>query len=220
MFYLLRSAFYDVVMPQRASNQSIGTNVGKMIFHGQSAKRIERALGSVDKQKMQDALSRRGLGGKEHREIAKVLSGEHRSGWRHSDLKNLVEALQEVKLAKHAKSAGEMVLMASREAQLEANPGLTAGAIKARLKRIAQEQRAEAEAPAEEHELSVLDRMRGAMGRANKVDRANQAQAVSADEPANKSVRKLREEIRQEMKLQPKIVVPKKTLDEGTGFQA
>lgn len=191
-----------------------------MIFHGQSAKRIEHALGSVDKQKMQDALSRRGLGGKDHKEIAKVLAGDHRSGWRHSDLKNLVEALQDVKLAKSAKSAGEMVLMASRDAQLEANPGLTAGAIKARLKRIAQEQRAEAEAPVNERELSVLDRMRGAMGRANKVDRANQSPSSAADEPANKSVRQMRDEIRQEMKLQPKIVLPKKSSQEGMGFQA
>lgn len=207
-------------MPQRASNQLVSTNVGKMIFHGQSAKRIERALGSVDKQKMQDALSRRGLGGKEHKEIAKVLSGEHRSGWRHSDLKNLVEALQDVKLAKSAKSAGEMVLMASRDAQLQANPGLTAGAVKARLKRIAQEQRAEADAPVDEHELTVLDRMRGAMGRANKVDRASQTQQAVVDEPANKSVRQMREEIRQEMKLQPRIVVPKKSVQDGIGFQA
>jgi hypothetical protein len=191
-----------------------------MIFHGQSAKRIEHALGSVDKQKMHDALSRRGLGGKDHKEIAKVLAGDHRSGWRHSDLKNLVEALQDVKLAKSAKSAGEMVLMASRDAQLEANPGLTSGAIKARLKRIAQEQRAEAEAPVNERELSVLDRMRGAMGRANKVDRANQSQSTAADEPANKGVRQMRDEIRQEMKLQPKIVLPKKSSQEGMGFQA
>jgi hypothetical protein len=207
-------------MPQRASNQLVSTNVGKMIFHGQSAKRIEHALGSVDKQKMQDALSRRGLGGKAHKEIAKVLAGDHRSGWRHSDLKNLVEALQDVKLAKSAKSAGEMVLMASRDAQLQANPGLTAGAVKARLKRIAQEQRAEAEAPVDEHEMSVLDRMRGAAGRANKIDRANQAQPVSSDEPANKSVRQMRDEIRQEMKLQPKIIIPKKSSQEGMGFQA
>lgn len=204
-------------MPQRASNQSVSTNVGKMIFHGQSAKRIESALGSVDKEKMKSALSRRGLGGKSHAEIAKVLSGEHRAGWRHSDLKNLVEVLQDVKIAKHAKSAGEMVLKASREAQLEANPGLTAGAIKARLKRIAREQREEAEAPVGEHEMTVLDRMRGAMGRANKAG----VSKTSVDEPANKSVRKMRDEIRQDMKLQPKVVLPKKSEEEsGSGFQA
>lgn len=207
-------------MPQRASNQSVGTNVGKMIFHGQSAKRIEHSLGSVDKQKMQAALSRRGLGGKDHKEIAKVLSGEHRSGWHHSDLKNLVEALQEVKLAKHALTAREMVLQASKDAQLEANPGLTAGAIKNRLKRIAREQREEANAAevSSPEEMSVLDRMRGAMGRANKVERTSQA--TQMEEPANKSVRKMREEIRQELKLQPKIVVPKKSADGGVGFQA
>ena len=209
-------------MPQRASNQLVSTNVGKMIFHGQSAKRIEHALGKVDKGKMKEALSRRGLGGKDHQEIAKVLSGEHRSGWRHSDLKSLVEVLQDVKLAKHAKSAGQMVLMASRDAQLKANPGLTPTAIKNRLKRIAQEQRAEAEAEIipKEQESSVLDKMRGAMGRANKVDRANQAQPAPGDEPANKSVRKMREEVRQEMKLQPKIVVPKESASGMSGFQA
>lgn len=207
-------------MPQRASNQLVSTNVGKMIFHGQSAKHIEHALGKVDKQKMHDALLRRGLGGKDHKEIAKVLSGEHRSGWRHSELKNLVEALQDVDLAKHAKSAGQMVLMASKEAQIQASPGLTAGAIKSRLKRIAQEQRAEAEAP-KEHESSVLDNMRGAMGRANKIDRANQqVQETPVEESANKSVRKLREDIRQEMGLRPKIVIPKEAPSSGSGFQA
>ncbi len=207
-------------MPQRASNQLVSTNVGKMIFHGQSAKRIERSLGTVDKQKMKDALSRRGLGGKENKEIAKVLAGEHRAGWRQNDLKNLVEALQEVKIAKHAKTAGEMVLKASRDAQLEANPGLTAGAIKARLKRIAQEQRAEADAPTEEHDMTVLDRMRGAMGRANKSDRAI-PEPKSADESTNASVRKMRDEIRRDLSLQPKIVLPKKSAEgDGTGFQA
>lgn len=207
-------------MPQRASNQDIGTNVGKMIFHGQSAKHIEHALGSVDKGKMKDALSRRGLGGKDHKEIAKVLSGENRAGWRHSELKNLVEALQDVKIAKHEKTASQMVLMASREAQLKANPGLTAGAIKNRLKRIAQEQRAEAEAaPVDEHDMSVLDRMRGAAGRANKASSEQRAEN-SSEEPANTSVRKMREEIRQEMKLQPKFVVPKKSENSESGFQA
>lgn len=201
-------------MPQRASNLTIGTNIGKMIFHGQSTKRIESALGKVNKEKMQEALSKRGLGGKDHKEIAKVLSGEHRSGWRHSDLKNLVAVLQDVDLAKHAKSAGEMVLKASREAQAEANPGLSAGAIKNRLKRIAREQRAEAEAPTET-EPSILDNMRGAMGRANKVVRAT-PEGVSG----NADIRKLRDEVRQEMKLQPKIVIPKKPLSDGRGFQA
>jgi len=206
-------------MPQRASNVDIGSGVGKMIFHGQSAKRIEHSLGKIDKEKMKSALSRRGLGGKDHKEIAKVLTGEHRSGWRHSDLKNLVEALQEVKVAKHAKSAGEMVLMASRDAQLKVNPGLTAGAVKNRLKRIAQEQRAEAEAPVDEHKMSVLDNMRGAAGRANKVG-ARLTDPTSQQEPANASVRKMRDEIRQEMNLQPKIVVPKKSENNGASFQA
>ncbi len=198
-------------MPQRASNQAIGTNVGRMIFHGQSAKRIEHALGQVDQQKMKDALSHRGLGGKDHKEIAKVLSGEHRSGWRHSEIKNLVEVLQDVKLAKHAKTAREMVLMASREAQVQASPGLTAGAVKNRLKRIAQEQRAEAEAAPGESGSRILDNMRGAMGRANK---------ASDQSSANEGVRKMREEIRQEMNLRPKLVLPKKKTSTGSGFQA
>ncbi len=210
-------------MPQRASNVDIGSGIGKMIFHGQSAKRIERSLGKIDKEKMKSALSRRGLGAKDHKEIAKVLTGEHRAGWRHSDLKNLVEALQDVKLARTAKTAREMVLTASRDAQLKANPGLTAGAIKNRLKRIAVEQRAEAEGgettEAGSENMSVLDRMRGAAGRANKMERVASS-ATREDEPANKSVRKMREEIRQEMNLQPKIVIPKKSETAGGGFQA
>lgn len=214
-------------MPQRASNQRVSANVGKIIFHGQTSKRIEHTLGTVDQKKMQDALSRRGLGGKDHKEIAKVLSGEHRSGWRHSDLKNLVEALQEVKIAKHALTAREMVLQASKDAQLEANPGLTAGAIKNRLKRIARERREEADATeaATPEATSVLDRMRGAMGRANKVDRAAAVERETKNgsdknETGSEILRRMRGEVRQDLKLQPKIIVPKKSTDTGSGFQA
>lgn len=210
-------------MPQRASNQLIGANVGKMIFHGQSAKHIEHRLGKVDSQKMKEALSRRGLGGKDHQEIAKVLAGEHRAGWRQSDLKNLVEALQEVKVAKHARTAREMVLQASKDAQLQANPGLTADAVKNRLKRIAREQREEANAEGKggDGKMGMLDRMRGAMGRANKAEIPIVDEGKSsADQTGSEILRRMRGEVRHELELQPKVVIPKKSPESFKGFQS
>jgi len=209
-------------MPQRASNQLIGANVGKMIFHGQSSKRIEHALGKVDQQKMQEALKRKGLSGKVHKEIAKVLTGEHRAGWRQNDLKNLVEALQEVKVAKHALTAREMVLQASKDAQLQANPGLSAEAIKNRLKRIAREQREEANAQdgSGGQKMGVLDRMRGAMGRANAKQASVNTENQAAETTGTEILRRMRGEVRHELELQPKVVIPKKSSDINKGFQA
>lgn len=181
-----------------------------MVFHGQSAKRIEHRLKSVDQDKLKEALGRRGMASAANKDIAKVLAGESRAGWNQARLRDVVEALQEVGLAKGEKSASEMVLKASRNAQADANPGLSAGAVKARLKGLARERRAEAEAEAMpgESSMSVLDRMRGAMGRANKVQ-GNQPAEAAAEDSANATVRKLRETMRQDMKLQPKLVIPK-----------
>lgn len=198
-------------MPQRASRSAVGASVGKMVFHGQSAKRIERQLKSVNQDKLKAALGRRGMATTANKDIAKVLAGESRAGWNQARLRDVVEALQEVGLAKGEKSASEMVLKASRNAQMDANPGLSEGAVKARLKGLARERREEAnaeEAGTGQESMSVLDRMRGAMGRANKVQGAQPA-AESPDETANATVRKLRETARQDMKLQPKLVIPK-----------
>jgi len=208
---------YDVPMPQRATNQSVSSSVGKMIFHGQSAKRIEHRLKTVDQGKMKDLLVHRGLS-KDTSEMAKVLSGEHRSGWSPAKLRSAVEVLQEVGLARKAKTAHEMVLTASRTAQAAANPGLSALAVKRRLKGLAVERRAEA--GTDTQSTGVLDNMRGAAGRANAVNREQGAES-STEEPANKSVREMREEIRQEMKLQPRLDVSKNSQKkDGFGFQA
>lgn len=197
-------------MPQRASRSAIGASVGKMVFHGQSAKRIEHRLKNVDQGKLKAALGKRGMATAAHKDIAKVLAGESRAGWNQARLRDVVEALQEVGLAKGEKSASEMVLKASRNAQADANPGLSAGAVKARMKNLARERRAEAEGEATQGEasMSILDRARGAMGRANKVS-TSPAEIEIGEDSANATVRKLRETMRQDMKLQPKLVIPK-----------
>ncbi len=206
-------------MPLRASNRDIGTSVGKMIFHGKTAKGIMRSLKGADQSKLSKSLERRGLGHLSHEKIADVLSGKDRAGLRHGELKGIVESLQSSGLASAKRTASEMVTQASREAQLKANPGLTPEAIKRRLKGIAVEQRVEAnleeqmkQAPAGESVSGILDRMRGAQGRANSKQSTTNNQQLTGD---NKQASPER------MKLQPRFTIPKPT-DEGagTGFQA
>ncbi|MCC7523151.1 hypothetical protein IT407_05160 [Candidatus Uhrbacteria bacterium] len=196
-------------MPQRATKKDLGVSMGKIIFHGQDAKRIERRLSKIDQTKMKDALSRRGISGIDNRDIAKVMAGEHRSGMSQSMLKNVVEALQEVGVARKAKSASQMVLKASKDAQDTLNPGLTNQAVKARLKNLARERRQEADAVPQEESMSILDRMRGAMGRANKVGSTEPVDETQNEAPANATVRKIRESAREDLKLRPKLVIPK-----------
>lgn len=199
-------------MPQRASNRDIGSNVGRMVFHGQGSHSIKRALGSVDQGKMKDALSRRGLGSMSHEELAKVLSGEHRAGLDQAKLRGVVEVLQDVGLARKARSASQMVLQASKDAQAAANPGLSREAVKARMKGLAVERREEAnaeETAAAESPMSVLDRMRGAMGRANKKADAS-SQPMQAQESEGRTVRQIRESMREDLKLRPALIPPKK----------
>lgn len=177
-----------------------------MIFHGDTAHHIEHKLGSVNQDALHNALAKRGMAS-ERKDIAKVLTGEHRAGWNQAKLRDVVEALQEVGLAKGEKSASEMVLRASRDAQAAANPGLSAGAVKARLKGIAVERRAEAETEESAEHMGILDRMRGDMGRANKSD--HKPGTDNPDEPANKTVRQIREQMSQDLKLRPHLDIPK-----------
>ncbi len=207
----------------RASGKEIGSSVGRMIFRGQDARRIERRLEKAGAEKLKSALERRGAGDVEIGDIAKAMSGKEQ-GWTPLKYKKVVAALQDVEVAQKARSASAMVLKASRDAQAALEgPQLSPAQLKARMKELARERRAEAET--EEGQLGVLDRMRGAMGRANKAERMT-AQARLAEERASgtetqPTVRALREALRKDMGLQPRIRLskPKKSVDGATGFQ-
>lgn len=209
----------------RASGKQIGASVGKMIFRGQDEKRIHHRLEKIGGEKLQQALANRGIVDADTREIAQALSGKGR-GWSQSKYKQVVAALQDVGVAQHAKSASSMVLKASRNAQQELEgPHLTPEQIKARMKELARERREEANAEEEAQQMGVLDRMRGAQGRANKVDKAAQEGALLEalpDTSTGSTVRSVRDELRKDLGLQPKIALPKRKndVDETTGFQA
>lgn len=202
-------------MPMRASGKEIGASVGKMLFGGQDAKRIQHRLDKKGGEKLQQALVKRGVTDVDTKEISKALSGESKRLWSQNRFKQVVAALQDSGLAHAAKSASSMVLKAARNAQQELEgPQLTPEQIKARLKILARDRRSEAEAEEASHEVGILDHMRGAQGRANKV-----SENAKAEEP---TVRGTREQLRQDMGLQPKIVLPKPKNNEEkqTGFQA
>ena len=197
-----------------------------MIFRGQDEKRIHHRLEKIGGEKLQQALANRGIVDADPKEIAQALSGKGR-GWPASKYKQVVAALQDVGVAQHAKSASSMVLKASRNAQQELDgPHLTPEQIKARMKVLARERREEANAEEENAgRMGILDRMRGSQGRANKIDKAAQEGALLDALPetsTGSTVRSIREELRKDLGLQPKIALPKpkKEDDFGSDFQA
>ncbi|MCC6563664.1 hypothetical protein IT087_02120 [Candidatus Uhrbacteria bacterium] len=213
-------------MPMRASGKQVGASVGKMLFGGQDAKRIQHRLEKKGGEKLQQALIKRGVTDVDTKDIAKALAGESRGGWSQSRYKQVVAALQDVGMAQKAKSASSMVLKAARNAQQTLDgPHLTPEQIKARLKELARERRSEANAEESEAQMGVLDRMRGAQGRANKVDLAAQEGALlESQNPFSEtsSVRDVRDQLRKDLGMQPKIALnkPKNNVDDEMGFQA
>lgn len=197
----------------RASGKQIGASVGKMVFHGQDAKRIAHRLEKIDSDKLKQALVKRGAGSIDTKDIAEAMSGKGR-GWSQVKYKQVVAALQDVGVARTAKSASSMVLKASRNAQdAFEGPRMSPEQLKAHMKNLARERRSEAETEGSESSMGVLDRMRGAMGTANK------GESVPVEQ--GKTVRETRELMRKDMALQPKIVVskPKSAEDASAGFQ-
>lgn len=201
-------------MPMRASKRAIGSNVGRMIFRTDSTQRIERRLNKANQSELRRALDRKGLGALKNDDIAKVLAGEHRSGLSPYKMRQVVEALQEVGVARKARTASQMVTQASRDAQSEH---------KEDMKKLARERRAEAnaeeDASAGERGMGVLDRMRGAMGRANKVGTAGVA--TEQNESAGRAGKKAYD--RDRLKLRPRFKLPEDNgSDENpySGFQA
>lgn len=198
----------------QASRRDLGASVGRMIFHGRG---VERTLREVGNDKLKSALQKHGLGDVSVEKMADVLSGKDRAGWSQAKVKRAVQALQDVHVASAHQGAGQMVLTASREAQTK-EPKMSAEERKLYMQKLARERRAEANAEAEgttTGSVGVLDGMRGAMGRANKQQGPAAATAKGVPEDVG-GARALREEMRQQLHLAPKMVVPKSKMDDAS----
>ena len=200
----------------RASKKAVGSKVGKMIFRTGSEKRIERRLNEVSQKDLKQALKHKGLSGVKNEDIAEVMAGKHSAGWSPHKMRRVVEALQDVGVARKARSASQMVTQASRDAQSDR---------KESMQKLARERRKEANAEAGEAAkgagaTGVLDRMRGAMGRANKAGmtppspEGGKASGAPRQNPFDK----------RKLKLQPKLNISDEPEDENQdpyiGFQA
>jgi hypothetical protein len=215
-------------MPMRSSGKAIGQSVGRMIFAGQDAKKIEsnltRKVGGV---RLQAALSKRGVSGVAAKDIAEAMTGKQRgrAGWSQGKLKSVVEALQEVGVAHSEKSASHMVLQAAKNiepAEVIA-PHMSENQLKARIQETSRERRAEANAEeASDEHMGVMDRARGSMGRANAAGLAAELSGPAGAKANDQSVREVREQLRQTIKLQPKIRItkPNNPFSDQSGFQA
>jgi len=209
----------------RASGKAIGASVGRMIFAGQSSKRIEKHLEKVGHEKLSQALSKRGVSDVKAEDIAKAMSGElrGRAGWTQGKLKNVVEALQEVGVARAEKSASHMILQATKNIEVDKGQAqLSKDQLEKMYKDTSREGAIKTRGGGtEEAQMSVLDRARGAMGRANSA--SNQGSRLKTDDEGEKllGVREAREQMRQDMHLQPKMVIPKPNnpFINQTGFQ-
>ena len=199
-------------MPMRASKKDFGSHVGKMIFSAESKRTIERRLNKADQGNLRESLKRRGVGEIKNEDIVKVMAGEHRAGWSQYKMRRVVEALQDVGVARKARSASQMVTQASRDAQLESKDS---------MKKLACERRKEANTEELEStdRTGVLDRMRGAIGVANKAGSGGATSQTDVDTGGRTNPFD-----RKQMKLQSKLRIPKETKEDDenpyAGFQA
>lgn len=109
---------YTDLMPARASRQQLATHVGRVVFQSRATtKAIARKLESLPGDKLKSALERRGLKEVSVKKLSEVLSGKDRASLSRQDLKQAVEALQEVGVAKKELTARQMVQTANEEIQ-------------------------------------------------------------------------------------------------------
>lgn len=212
-------------MPQRASRQAIASTLGKRLFRTDKAVKIEKKLKSIGDEKLKKTLAMHGVKNMDAETLSQVFAGGKRTHVSEFELRKIVSALQdkEVHLVSGARAADKIVLTAMREAQEENKGqlrGLSPEQIKLRLKELARERRQEADqeqtlSGTSEHDQSamgILDRMRGAMGRANqdgsqpaettvKATRVDDLPSGSASSLMNKS------SWRKDMQLQPKMTL-------------
>lgn len=189
--------------------------MGKMLFSGRDSKRIQHHLDKKGGEKFQQALAKHGVSDVNTKEISKALSGEAKGHWTQSRFKRVVAALQDVGLAMTDKSASSMVLKAARTAQQElADLHPTLEQTKGRIKTSVQRRREEIAEEERAKNGGIMEQMRGAQRTAN-------LKPEDADSEES-TVRGMRDQLKQDMGLKPKIVLPKpNNLNEkGMGFQA
>ncbi len=211
-------------MPQRVSSQAISTHVGRVIFGGQAtSKLIAHKLDSLPADKLKAAMQRRGLGDVSLKKVSDVLSGKDKGGMKRHDLKLMVEALQEVGVAKQVSTASHMVMTAAQEVQ----KGRGLGSLDAhgqRLSRISTDQDHALSAQAKDAERTssepkgILERLRGVVGEMQKANwdtaegassqaldtlRANPDAHVSVQDDGG--IRGLRQSIREVLGVSKKI---------------
>ena len=199
-----------------ASRKDVGAAVGRMIFHGQSSKGMARQLRAVEPEKLKTAMQRHGLGDVSVEKMTEVLAGKDRAGWSQAKVKKAVQALQDVHVASGHQGASKMVLTASRQVQ-ETSPKMSPEERKLFMQKLARERRSDANKEVEGGStMGVLDQMRGAMGRANKEGASGAVVKDGSASPAG-DIRELRNEMRQQMHLAPKMVIPKTDPSEESG---
>jgi hypothetical protein len=182
-----------------------------MIFQGRDEHTIMRRLKAVGPSKLREALAKRGLENVSTKELTDVLTGKHQSGWSQAKLRNTVEAFQDLKLAREARSASAMVLTASREAQDTAATAARGNELlKSKMRHMVARERGTAETEPETgaEPVGVLDRMRGAQGRANASERGVPTPSTATASAG--TIRELRERWREELGIKKnKIQLPK-----------
>ena len=199
----------------RASEKQVGASVGKMLFSGRDAKRIQNHLDKKGGEKFQQALAKRGVTDVDTKEISKALSGEGKGHWTQSRYKRVVAALQDAGLAMTDKSASSMVLKAARNAQQElADLHPTLEQTKGRIKTSVQRRREEIAEENTAKNGGIMEQMRGAQRTANMKPESSDSE--------ESSVRGMRDQMKQDLGLKPKIVLPKPNILSkiDTGFQA
>jgi hypothetical protein len=197
-------------MPQRASKQTVSAAVGRMLFRGKTDKQVAKKLAGVNQDKLSAALKKRGLGEVKKDELSKVLSGKSKTGWSMTKLRQAVEAMQDVGIARKARTAQQMVLTASREAQKVEGGAriLTPEQLKARFRALAVERREEANGEEKASGPGILERMRTTAGGKNVI-----AAGRMRAEGNGKGIEELRQTLREtrtnRVPLAPKFHLPK-----------
>ncbi len=200
-----------------------------MIFKGQatSAKRIAQTLQALPADKLKVAMEKRGLKDVSIKKLSEVLAGKDKVGMKHGELKNVVEALQEVGVARQARTASQMVMTASQEARtvrgvsgssrdrevLFNNTNEISGA------RALEEGDNHSTSSAAEESRGILARMRGVVGqmqRANRDEGAPSAEFASLQKNPEEhlasqdqgGIRGLRFSMRRALGIQESPIVP------------
>lgn len=176
-------------MPPRVSSQALSAHVGRVIFRGQAtSKLIAHKLDQLPAEKLKAAMQRRGVGDVSVKKIADVLSGKDRSGMKQHELRRVVEALQDVGVAKQAYGASHMVATASQEIQ----KGRGLGSLDPHGQKITSNNRdlrgisspGSSPEPTQEEARrpGIMERMRGVVGEMQKVNRdtIDTSQALSS----------------------------------------